>query len=145
MRVCTWGTGEQERGFVGYKPELLLINAGFIFHMFCAESSTIVSGRAHPTYFLVCSTLWTTYTDCDGLCDDGEEYKWDWTGVAIAGEAWSVEGFVDESLENVLRVFIKLGLRLYFLHRRLQAHRHCCLSWIFCVEWNMRDIEVLHG
>ena len=30
MRVCTWGTGEQERGFVGYKPELLLIKEGFI-------------------------------------------------------------------------------------------------------------------
>ena len=22
---------------------------------------------------------------------------------------------------------------------RLQAHRHCCLTWIFCVKWNMRD------
>ena len=37
----------REEGFVGYKPELLLIKAGFIFHMFCAESSTIVSSRAH--------------------------------------------------------------------------------------------------
>ena len=23
---------------------------------------------------------------------------------------------------------------------RLQAHRHCCLTWIFCVKWNMRDL-----
>ena len=48
MRVCTWGTGEQERGrFVGYKPALLLIKAGFIFHMFCAESSIIILIRAN--------------------------------------------------------------------------------------------------
>ena len=47
LRVCTWGTGEQERGCVGYKPELLLIKAGFIFHMFCAESSAIISSRTH--------------------------------------------------------------------------------------------------
>ena len=48
MRVCTRGTGEQERGrFVGYKPELLLIKAEYIFHMFCAESSTIISSRTH--------------------------------------------------------------------------------------------------
>ena len=24
-------------------------------------------------------------------------------------------------------------------NHRLQAHRHCCLTWIFCVKWNMRD------
>ena len=24
-------------------------------------------------------------------------------------------------------------------NRRLQAHRHCCLTWIFCVKWNMRE------
>ena len=41
--------------------------------------------------------------------------------------------------ENVLRVFIEPGLRLYFLRRRLQAHRHCCLTGIFFVKWNMRD------
>ena len=52
---------------------------------------------------------------------------------------------MDEILENVLRVFIEPGLRLYFLRRRLQAHRYCCLTWIFCVKWNMRDIEALHG
>ena len=25
-------------------------------------------------------------------------------------------------------------------NHRLQAHRHCCLTWIFCVKWNMRDM-----
>ena len=25
------------------------------------------------------------------------------------------------------------------LFTRLQAHRICCLTWIFCVKWNMRD------
>ena len=24
-------------------------------------------------------------------------------------------------------------------NHRLQAHLHCCLTWIFCVKWNMRD------
>ena len=88
--------------------------------MFCAESSTIVSSRAHLArgYFLVCSTLWTTYADHDGLCDGGEEYKWYWTGTAITGETRSVEGFVNEILENMLRVLIEPGLRLYFLRRR---------------------------
>ena len=62
----------------------------------------------------------------------------------ITGEAWSVVGFVDEILENVLRVFIEPGLRRYVLRRRLQAHSHCCLTWLFCVK-NMRNIEVLHG
>ena len=26
-------------------------------------------------------------------------------------------------------------------NHRLQAHRHCCLTWIFCVKWNMRDFS----
>ena len=25
---------------------------------------------------------------------------------------------------------------------RFQAHHHCCLTWIFCVKWNMRDVEL---
>ena len=25
-------------------------------------------------------------------------------------------------------------------NHRLQAHRHCFLTWIFCVKWNMRDV-----
>ena len=25
------------------------------------------------------------------------------------------------------------------LLRRLQAHRSCCLTWIFCVKWNMKE------
>ena len=29
-------------------------------------------------------------------------------------------------------------------NHRLQAHRHCCLTWIFCVKWNMRDLQVLY-
>ena len=28
-------------------------------------------------------------------------------------------------------------------NHRLQAHRHCCLTWIFCVKWNMRDQDEL--
>ena len=28
-------------------------------------------------------------------------------------------------------------------NHRLQAHRHCCLTWIFCVKWNMRDRKFL--
>ena len=28
-------------------------------------------------------------------------------------------------------------------NHRLQAHRHCCLTWIFCVKWNMRDYRIL--
>ena len=27
-------------------------------------------------------------------------------------------------------------------NHRLQAHRHCCLTWIFCVKWNMRDVLI---
>ena len=147
MRVCTWGTAEQERGRVCWPQTRTVTDQSRVYfpHVLCRVQHHRFGQGPSRGYFLVCSTLWTTYADCDGLCDGGEEYKWDWPGVAIAGEAWSVEGFVDESLENVLRVFIELGLRLYFLRRRLQAHRHCCLTWIFCVEWNMRDIEVLHG
>ena len=29
-------------------------------------------------------------------------------------------------------------------NHRLQAHRHCCLTWIFCVKWNMRDRLLLN-
>ena len=103
--------------------------------MFCAESSTIISEQGPSRgYFLVCSILWTTYADRGGLCDGGEEYKWDWTGAVITGVAWSVEGFFDEILENVLRIFIEPGLRLYFLRPRIQAQRCCCLTLIFCVN-----------
>ena len=30
-------------------------------------------------------------------------------------------------------------------NHRLQAHRHCCLTWIFCVKWNMRDLSMHVG
>ena len=73
-------------------------------------------------YFLVCSSLWTAYADRDhGLCDGGEEYKWHWTGVAISGEAWSVEGFVDEILENVF--FFFFFFFFFFWERVAGFHR----------------------
>ena len=63
---------------------------------------------------LVCSILWTTFPDRGGLCDGGEEYKCDWPGATIAGVAWSVEDFVDDILENMMRLFTEPGLRLCF-------------------------------
>ena len=146
MRVCTWGTGEQERGRVCWLQARAVPDQSRVYfpQVLCRVQRHHFEQNPSRGYFLVCSTLWTTYADRDGLCDGGEEYKG--TGLtAITGEAWSVEGFMDEILENVLGVFIEPDLRLYFLRRRLQAHRHCCLTWIFCVKWNMRDIEVLHG
>ena len=147
MRVCTWGTGEQERGRVCWLQARAVTDQSRVyFHMFCAESSAIISSRTHQEgtswFAVLCGQHTLIVMDCATV---EEEYKWDWTGAAITGEAWSVEGFVDEILENVLRVLIEPDLRLYFLRRRLHAHRHCCLTWIICVKWNMRDVEVLHG
>ena len=48
MRVCTWGTGEQERGRVCWLQARAVTDQSRVyFPMFCAESSTIVSSRAH--------------------------------------------------------------------------------------------------
>ena len=54
----------------------------------------------------------------------------------------SMEGYVDESLESLLQVSTEPRLKLCFFLRRIQAHRHCCLTCIvfMCVEWNMRDM-----
>ena len=58
----------REEGYVGNKPELLLMNAGFIFHMFCAESSTIDSSRAHQEgtfwFAVLCEQQMLIAMDC---------------------------------------------------------------------------------
>ena len=130
MRVCTWGTGEQEKGRVCWLQARAVTDQSRVYfpHVLCRVKRHHFEQNPSRGYFLVCSTLWTTYADLDGLCDGGDEYKWDWTGAAITGEAWSVGGFVDEILENVLRVFIEPDLSPYFLRRRLQSHHHCCLT-----------------
>ena len=58
----------REEGFVGYKPELLLIKAGVYFpHVLCRVQRHHF--EQNPGYFLVCSTLWTTYADRDGFVE----------------------------------------------------------------------------
>ena len=29
-------------------------------------------------------------------------------------------------------------------NHRLQARLHCCLTWIFCVKWNMRELLLVY-
>ena len=86
MRVCTWGTGEQERGRVCWLQARAVTDQSRVYfpHSLCRVQRHHFEQNPSRGYFLGCSTLWTTYADRDGLCDGGEKYKWDWTG----GDYW---------------------------------------------------------
>ena len=90
MRVCTWGTGEQE--FVGYKPELLLIKAGFIFHMFCAGSSAIISSRTHQEgtswFAVLCGQHTLIVIDCATV--EKSTRGLDWRRLLVKLGVWKV-------------------------------------------------------
>ena len=97
----------------------------YFFRVLCRVQHHRFEQGPSRGYFLVCSSLWTAYADRDhGLCDGGEEYKWHWTGVAISGEAWSVEGFVDEILELACFFFF-----FFFFFLRTCCEFSSSLAW----------------
>ena len=56
--------------------------------------------------------------------------QWTWCQCAVGG--WC-RGWLDQPCCVLRRITD------YRLSATLQAHRHCCLTWIFCVKCNTRD------